>query len=218
MKLKYTILLGITLTAQVGFSQEEPSKGDLFGEYSLLRFNPTLQGLPSRDYNGGGLGGTFFFNDHFGVKGEFMGYPNTTWRDNFQHEVMVTPHGTQAIIPAGTYSASGDMFTYLFGPEVRMHWRSATLFGETLFGGSDTNGYRNFERAIDAGGGTLTVSHNQHPFSMAVGGGVDINVSKNFALRVAEFDYFLTRYTNPITSTNNQNNFRYLAGFVFRFK
>jgi len=34
---------------------------------------------------------------------------------------------------------------------------------------------------------------------------------------VAEVDYFLTRYTNPITSTNNQNNFRYLGGVVFRF-
>ena len=52
---------------------------------------------------------------------------------------------------------------------------------------------------------------------MAVGGGLDVNVSKNVAIRVAEVDYMLTRYTNPITSTNNQNNFRYLGGVVFRF-
>jgi hypothetical protein len=52
---------------------------------------------------------------------------------------------------------------------------------------------------------------------MAVGGGVDFKVSKNFAIRAAELDNFLTRYTNPFTSTNNQNNFRYLAGLVFRF-
>ena len=61
------------------------------------------------------------------------------------------------------------------------------------------------------------ISATQHPFSMAVGGGLDVNVSKNVAIRVAELDYFLTRYTNPITSTNNQNNFRYLGGVVFRF-
>jgi opacity protein-like surface antigen len=217
VKLKYTILLGLTLTAQVGFSQEEASKVDLYAEFSFLRFNPSLTGLPSRDYVGGGLGGTFFFNKHFGVKGEFMRFDSTTWREDFEQEVMVTPHGTQAVIPAGTYSASGDLFTYQFGPEFRIPWRHATLFGETLFGGSSTNGYRNLERDIDLGGGTLTISGSQHPFSMAVGGGVDLNVSKNVAIRVAEFDYFLTRYTNPITSTNNQNNFRYLAGFVFKF-
>ena len=217
MKLKYTILLGLTLTAQVGFSQEEASKVDLYGEYSFLRFNPSLNGLPSRDYNGGGLGATFFFNKHLGVKGEFLGYGSTTWRETFSQDVVVTPHGTNAIIPAGTYSSSGDMFTYQFGPVFRMPWRRATLFGETLFGGSSTNGYRNFERDIDAGGGTLAISGSQHPFSMAVGGGVDLNVSKNVAIRLAELDYFLTRYTNPITSTNNQNNFRYLAGFVFKF-
>jgi hypothetical protein len=28
-------------------------------------------------------------------------------------------------------------------------------------------------------------------------------------------DWVLTRYTNPITNTNNQNSFRYLGGIVF---
>jgi hypothetical protein len=109
------------------------------------------------------------------------------------------------------------MFTYQFGPVVRIQLHDLTVFGETLFGGSHTNGYGNLERAIDSGGGTLPVSGIQHPFSMAAGGGLDISLSKHVAMRVAEFDYFLTRYTNPITSTNRQNNFRYLMGFVFRF-
>ena len=217
MTLRYAILMGVTLFASVGFSQEEPAKVDLYGEYSYLRFNPTLTGLPSRNFNGGGGGATFFFNDHFGVKGEFMGYGSTTWTATFPAQVVVTPHGTTETIPAGTFSSSANMFTYQFGPVVRMSTHSVTVFGETLFGGSNTNGYANIERAINAGGGTLNVSGTQHPFSMAVGGGLDVNVSKSFAVRVGEFDYFLTRYTNPITSTNNQNNFRYLAGVVFRF-
>ena len=217
MKPRYAILMGVTLLAKTGFSQEEPAKIELFGEYSYLRFNPTLTGLQSRSFNGGGGGATFFFSDHFGVKGELMGYGSTTWTETFQSELVVTPHGTTGTIPAGTYSASGDMFTYQFGPVVRIPWRSVTLFGETLFGGSNTNGYGNLEKRIDAGGGTLMISGTQHPFSMAVGGGLDVNVSKTVAIRVAELDYFLTRYTNPITSTNNQNNFRYLAGVVFRF-
>jgi hypothetical protein len=218
MKLRYTVLIGVGLFAKMGFSQsEEPAKVELYGEYSFLRFNPTLTGLPSRDFNGGGGGATFFFGKYFGVKGEVMRYGSTTWTVTFPAELVVTPHGTTATVPAGTFSSSADMLTYQFGPVFRFPWKSATLFGETLFGGSDTNGYRNLERSIDLGGGTLSIPGTQHPFSMAVGGGVDFKVSKNFAIRAAELDYFLTRYTNPFTSTNNQNNFRYLAGVVFRF-
>ena len=148
MKIRHAILIGVTLLAKTGFSQEEPAKIELFGEYSYLRFNPTLTGLQSRSFNGGGGGATFFFSDHFGVKGELMGYGSTTWTETFQSQLVVTPHGTTAIIPAGTYSASGDMFTYQFGPVVRIPWRSVTLFGETLFGGSTTNGYGNLERQL----------------------------------------------------------------------
>lgn len=217
MTLRYAILIGTTLFASAAFSQEEPAKIDLYGEYSYLRFNPTLTGLPSRNFNGGGGGATFFFNDHFGVKGELMGYGSTTWTATFPAQLVVTPHGASEIVPPGTFSSNANMFTYQFGPVVRIPMHSVTVFGETLFGGSNTNGYANIEKAINAGGGTLNISGTQHPFSMAVGGGLDVNVSKSFAVRVGEFDYFLTRYTNPITSTNNQNNFRYLAGVVFRF-
>jgi opacity protein-like surface antigen len=222
VRLKYTILVGVTLLAKTAFSQEEPSKVDFYGVYSYLRFNPTLPGVQSHNLNGGGGGATFFLGKYFGVKGELMGYETAIWAATFPSRLVatppvVTPHGPTAIVPAGTYSARANMFTYLFGPVVRIPMKKATVFGETLFGGSNTNGYGNLERAIDAGGGTLSVSGSQHPFSMAVGGGLDINLSDNVAIRVAEFDYFLTRYTNSITSTNNQNNFRFLFGIVFQF-
>ena len=52
---------------------------------------------------------------------------------------------------------------------------------------------------------------------MAMGGGLDVSVSERISIRLLEIDYVLTRYTNPLTSTNNQNNFRYLGGVVFKF-
>jgi hypothetical protein len=52
---------------------------------------------------------------------------------------------------------------------------------------------------------------------MAIGGGIDINLSKSIAFRPVEIDYALTRYSNPLTSVNNQNHFRYVAGIVVRF-
>jgi hypothetical protein len=52
---------------------------------------------------------------------------------------------------------------------------------------------------------------------MAIGGGLDIKINNSIAFRPVEIDYALTRYSNPLTSVNNQNHFRYLAGLVFRF-
>ena len=145
MRLKYTILVGVTLLAKTAFSQEEPSKVDLYGVYSYLRFNPALPGVQGHNLNGGGAGVTFFLDKYFGVTGELMGYETAIWTANFPSRLVamppvVTPHGTTAIVPAGTYSARANMFTYLFGPVVRIPLKNATVFGETLFGGSNTNG------------------------------------------------------------------------------
>lgn len=32
-----------------------------------------------------------------------------------------------------------------------------------------------------------------------------------------EFDYILTLYSNPLTKTNQQNNFRYCGGIILKF-
>jgi outer membrane protein OmpA-like peptidoglycan-associated protein len=182
-------------------------------DYSYFRFNPSLTQLRNRSYNGGG--GSFNFNltEHFGIKAEFMGYGSTSWTTTFANPI-VTPSGT---IPAGTFQTQGNMFTYLFGPTYTVRTSRVNYFGEILFGGSNTNGYANLIKSIDAGGGTISASGAQHPFTMAIGGGVDIRITKSIAFRPVEIDYVLTRYSNPLTSVNNQNHFRYLAGLVFRF-
>jgi hypothetical protein len=218
VKLKCLFVMGSLLFTGAAFSQVETSKVEVYGEYSFLRFNPSLTGLSNRDFNGGGAGVTWFFSRYFGVKGEFIGYASDTWKVTFQTPLVVTPHNTATTIPAGTFSSSANMFTYQFGPVVRIPFHRVTVFGEVLFGGAHTDGYGNLERSIDLGGGTLPVAGTQSPFAMAAGGGVDLKVSKRVAIRLAEVDYFLTRYTNPITSTNNQNNLRYLAGIVFCFR
>jgi len=109
------------------------------------------------------------------------------------------------------------MFTYQFGPTYTYRSERTNVFGEVLFGGSNTNGYLNLVKAIDAGGGTVAATSVQHPFTMVVGGGLDINISKRIAYRPLEMDYVLTRYSNPVNFVNNQNSFRFLMGFVFRF-
>ena len=109
------------------------------------------------------------------------------------------------------------MFTYLFGPVIQLPGKRVRPFGEVLFGGMQTELYSQLNSAVIANGGKIDASKTQHPFTMAVGGGLDVNINKHVALRLAEMDWVLTRYTNPWTSTNNQNSFRYLAGVVVKF-
>lgn len=207
-----SVILGnLLLLATSAFSQD---RFEVYGEYSYLRFNPTIFGLNSRSFNGGGGGATWYFAKILGVKGDFMGYGSTTFSKTFSSPLLVPGGG---VIPAGTYTTQGNMFTYLFGPVIKIPIPRITPFGELLFGGSNTNGYANLVNSINAAGGTISRTPTQHPFTMALGGGLDISVSKHVALRPAELDYVLSRYTNPLTSTNNQNNFRYCGGVVLKF-
>jgi hypothetical protein len=211
MKRNTAILIGVLLCGIPAFSQD---RFELFGEYSYLHFSPTLSGRGSISFNGGGGGAQLNFLKLFGIKGEFMGYGSTTFTTTLANSVTL-PNG--AVIPAGTFSAQGNMFTYLFGPVIRIPIPKVTPFGEFLFGGSNTNGYINLSNAIIANGGTISKTPTQHPFTMALGGGLDISVSRRIAIRPIEFDYVLSRYSNPLTSTDNQNNFRYCGGIVFKF-
>jgi len=204
------------LFTTAAFSQVELPKIEVSAEYSFLRFNPSLPELSNSNFNGGGGGIAWFFSRYLGVKSEFIGYAKDTWTVTFQTPLVVTPHNTVANIPAGSYSANASMFTYQFGPVARIPFHRLTVFGEVLFGGALTNGYGNIQRSIDLGHGTLPLTGNQNTFAMVAGGGVDLRVSKRVALRLAEVDYFLTRYTNPITLSTSQNNFRYCAGIVFQ--
>jgi hypothetical protein len=213
MKSKTLAVTAIALFFAINAHAQDVPKVELFLEYSYLRFNPTLPAINNRSFNGGGGGLDFNLVKHLAIRAEFMGYGSTTFTTTFVAPV-VTSAGT---IPAGTFSSSGNMFTYLFGPVIKYPTSKATFFGEVLFGGSNTNAYAGLSRRIIAGGGTIALQDTQHPFTMAVGGGFDINLSQHFAIRPADVSYLLTRYTNPLTSTNNQNNFRYAGGLVFKF-
>lgn len=212
--MKTTGVVLLTVVLLFGTAAIAQDKFEVYGEYSYLRFSPTVTGLNSRSFNGGGGGATFFFGKILGIKGEFMGYGSTTFT-KVVPSLIVLPNGQT--IPAGSYTSQGNMFTYLFGPVIRLPLPKFTPFGEVLFGGSNSNAYGNLAKQIDAGGGTLSITGTQHPFTLAFGGGIDISVSKNISVRPAELDYVLSRYTNPLTSTNNQNNFRYCGGIVFKF-
>jgi hypothetical protein len=201
------ILLALATTAVA------QDKIEITGDYSYFRFNPSLPGLQNRNLNGGGIDASFFVRPAIAFKADLQFYGGTTFTTTFG-----AVNTSAGFIPAGTYSANGTLKTYLFGPMVKGRLHKFEPFGEVLFGVAHVDAYANLSKIIAATPtATLHVQGNQNPFSLAAGGGVDLPVGKMFAVRIAEVDYVLTRLTNPLTSTNNQNHFRYIAGVQFRF-
>lgn len=111
---------------------------------------------------------------------------------------------------SGTYNsqngADTNIYSYLVGPRIYpIGHHKLTPFGHALFGVA-----------------TLHIPGNipatEGKFSFEIGGGLDWTVMKHIAIRVGQLDYQRTqflRYVDP--SIDNQNNFKYSAGVVFRF-
>ena len=104
--------------------------------------------------------------------------------------------------------------------EVSSHWSSGTNVSTVMYG--PVFAIRKDPRVTPfvhflAGGvrgsvGYLDISHSKTTFGVAPGGGVDVQVTKNLAVRVVQVDYILSRFSNT-----QQSNFRVSAGFVYRF-
>jgi opacity protein-like surface antigen len=205
-------LLALGVFSSLGLrAQEDTPKADLFLGYSLLRYN-SAQTIPAFSANGGI--GTFAwnFNQHFAVEAELGGYHNGNV-NNFQFD--------------------STSFSYLFGPRVSLgRHKRIDPYVHILFGGQD------FHTSIAASSilivnplGNVTLSDgryktSQNTFAMAVGGGLDIRLTKRFTLRPVQFDYYMTRFEAPsvtepigttVASARSQHDTRYAAGVAFNF-
>jgi hypothetical protein len=117
-------------------------------------------------------------------------------------------------LPGYAGQANGNVFTYMFGPQIKKHTGMVQPFGEVLFGAAHTNAYATI---ADVENGTVTSGNgNNNGFAMAAGGGIDLKLNQHFSVRPVEVDYLLTRFSaNHVAGyTANQNNFRYVGGFV----
>ena len=209
-KCLYLVAIG-SLFGTFLMAQDFP-KADLFFGYSFVRYN-SAQTIPAFTANGGL--GTFAWNftNHIAMEAELGGHHNGNVND---------------------YQFDSTTFSYLFGPRLSMG-RSKTIdpYFHILWGGqhATTSIASNsilVTNPLSETGATAPDRYKAsgNAFAMAVGGGLDIKLTKLIVLRPAQIDYFLTRFeapdvTLPPGSTNprarNQNNFRYAAGIVFNF-
>jgi opacity protein-like surface antigen len=116
--------------------------------------------------------------------------------------------------------ASATVVSYLFGPKIAFRHGKITPFIQTLFGGaylSGNGGAESDSRVHAQGdvGGFGGGSSSQTAFAMALGGGVDYNLTEHFGVRLIQADYVMTKFEDGLD--NRQDNARVSFGVVVRF-
>jgi hypothetical protein len=212
MKLKLTnilVLLGMLLLSMATWAQEWP-KVEVGGDYSYLRFAPSGPYTSGHSLNGGGGSLVYNWNEYLGLKMDLQGYTSNT--TSFAIPPTVTfPNGLIG-------NVQGNMFTYLFGPQLKVRAHRIQPFAHLLFGGAHTNVYGNAFKTLCQpilGNCSVSKAPTANAFALDFGGGLDIPINRTISFRPVQIDYLLTRFSNPFTKTSNQNNFHYSVGIVF---
>ena len=123
-------------------------------------------------------------------------------------------------------TASGNQFTYLFGPRVTFRTPSRFVpFFLLEFGGDRVSlSCNNSGNNCSTVSGSHSISRNV--FAMTVGGGFDWRINRRFSVRPIDAEYLYTNFGNGCVSTtttptcgsnNHQNAFRMKSGVVFAF-
>lgn len=193
----------LSLVTMAAAAQDEYPKFEVPVGFSFVNVHPNQSALTSFNVFGGGGGFVYNFTPLFGVKADFMGYTQGTG---------------QKLVDNGQIlgNVSGNLFTYMFGPQIKKHSGKFQPFAEGLFGAAHTNLDANICKLEDGCG---SGSGNNNGFAMEFGGGLDIPITEHIQFRPVEVDYLYTHFgSNHIAGASaSQNNFKYVAGVNFTF-
>ena len=120
-------------------------------------------------------------------------------------------HQTTGNVPPPGSGFTLNTTSYLFGPRISYRRERVTLFAHELLGGSHAGGTlytQGFQQ-------TSAPPSAQNSFAMALGGGVDYNITRRFAIRTVQADWLYTLFPNG--AANRQSSLRLTFGVVFRF-
>ena len=168
-------------------AQEVAPKVEIFGGYSYLRADTGNTGLDAINAHGFNTSLAGNITKHIGIVSEFSRF---TISESFTDPIL------------GGINVNSNVLTYLFGPRVTLHRGKAEPFVHALLGGAREN---------DKASGGLVVEATDNAFAFALGGGLDVKVHDNFAIRVAQVEYLGDKLRGQ-----TGNNFRYSAGIVIR--
>ena len=168
--------------------EQEGSSGDAAASYHWVRANAGPGECGCFGLNGGGVSGSW----------------NISGRWSAAVDISAEAAGS-----APTAGSSLTLSSYLAGARYRLPqpWLKGAHkpqpFAQLLLG------------AAHAGGGVGGLGDGSFAFATRIGGGVDVPVSRRFAVRVVQIDYYLTHFANA--TNDHQNNLLVGAGFVFHW-
>lgn len=187
---KLFMFLAVILAAAIPTqAQEDYPKAEIYAGYAIFNSGQ----FPDREnLNAPGFGASIAGNltKNFGLVAEVSGHYGQVTLLNLPVPGVTVPE------------FDTDVYTYLFGPRVSARSTGFVVFGHALFGGARTKVER-FESSTD--------------FAMAIGGGVDVNLSKRIAVRLAQVDYLPIKSDTTVFRNDDwSNNVRFQIGVVFR--
>jgi len=195
---KLMFALVVTLLFTVAAVAQDVPKFEIPVGFSFVNVHPNLSPITSFNIFGGGGGFVYNVTPWIGIKADFMGY---TQGSGLKNQLV------NNTIPL-TYNVQGNVFTYMFGPQIKKHSGKFQPFGEALFGAAHSNAYANAYNNIH---GLTSTSSNNNAFAMEFGGAGAVHAE-------AGVDYLYTRFgVNGTSYTGSQNNFKYFAGVNFTF-
>lgn len=193
------LISGFLLLLPFSAAAQEAPRAELLGGYSYFRAE-----------GGGNLHGwnasvSGNLNRWFGLVADFGGhYGEASTR------IVIDQPGFPTF--SAEVEADARIHTFLAGP--RFSYRQTetlTPFAHVLFGAARAQA----EGSVSLSGvDTITVDFDESDtaFALAVGGGLDVKLSRRVALRLVQADYVMTRF-----NSDTQNNARLSVGLVFRF-
>ena len=193
---KILVFAALLLIASASaMAQDEFPKFELSGMANMTRLD--IQELDNETTWGYAVGGQYNANKWFGIVGEWGAAHGSS---NF-------PNGE-----GGTFALDTRTQTLLLGPRFSYRAKAVTAFGHWLVG-AGTN------KLEDEQGTFNGTSITKWQFAMAIGGGLDVNLGKKFAIRAAQIDWLPVHsdLTEIGLSKRYLNNVRYMFGAVFKF-
>ena len=235
MKLQRIILLGVTLLvgSSLAQGQNEDPKVEVFAGLSAIAAQNALANKDIKTFDGitpaqfRALAGfelldnerfipaygfetnvTRYFSKHVGLSGDFSGYYRTA----------------NARIADSLFRADHSIYYAMAGPKVKLfNEHRANVFFHALAGAAHTSvSYRE-----NTNTNPVTAKDSSTRFAFALGGGIDLRISKRISARIFQLDYLpmlgkdrrITASDGTIVDINGraqQGNFRISAGIVFR--
>jgi Outer membrane protein beta-barrel domain len=200
---KWICLVGFLCLVSLAAGAQDYPKFEVPVGFSFVNVHPNQAALTSFNVFGGGGGIVYNFLPMVGLRADFMGYTQGT--------------GQRLIVDGQLVgNVSGNLFTYMFGPQFKKHSGKFQPFAEALYGAAHTNLDANICRLE---GGCGSGSGNNNGFAMEYGLGLDIPITRTIQIRPVEVDYLYTHFgSNHIAGASaSQNNFKYFGGLNFTF-